>query len=334
MKSLLFSICVPVYNAEKYLHECVESVLNQSYGRFEIILIDDGSTDDSYKICQDYQSKDSRVKAFTKENGGQISAREFAFEYISGDVVLCLDSDDYIEENTLDKLNSYFASVNPDCIYFNWRRVCNGKILSSKKEIKDEEKINDLSKILKKVCSNSFFNSMCIKAFKRELLPKRKLIDFYNIRHGEDLVQTLDVLEFAKSVLFVPDVFYNYRVNLESVSYKLNLDKDYVADTVRYYVYLFLKKKNIFSKEDWYDYGMYCAERLYYNIHVISVAKSPFQEKRNFFEIIRKSQYYSEFLYGRRSNDFKKNVFIFLFEKKLDFFVVFFTIFLKKIRGL
>lgn len=330
---LFFSICVPVYNVEKYLCDCIESVLNQSYGQFELVLVDDGSTDNSYQICQDYQSKDSRVKAFTKENGGQISAREFAFDHVSGDVILCLDSDDYIENDTLDKLNDYFTKENPDCIYFNWQRVCNDRVLSSKKEIKSVEKINDISRILKKVCSNSFFNSMCTKAFRKELLPKRKLVDFYNVRHGEDLVQTLDILEFAKTVLFVPDVFYNYRVNFDSISYNINLEKSYVESSVRYYVYLFLKKKNFFSKKDWSDYGMYCAEKLYKNVCIISVAQISFLKKKEYFEIIRNSQYYREFLYRLRSNNFMKNIFIFLFEKRIDFLVVLFFTFLKRVRN-
>ncbi|OWV21879.1 glycosyltransferase family 2 protein [Fibrobacter sp. UWB3] len=332
MTDLLFSICIPVYNVEKYLHKCIESVLNQSYDKYELILVDDGSTDNSYQICKDYQSKDRHIKAFTKENGGQISAREFAFDHASGDIILCVDSDDYIEKNALDVLNSYFVNENPDCIYFNWQRVSNDVAINSKKEIVVKETMNKLNEIIKRICTNSYYNSMCIKAFKKELLPKRKLFDFYKVRHGEDLIQTLGLIESAKTVLFIPDILYNYRTNVESISYKIDLGKDYLENSVRFYVYLFLKNKKFFSPKDWDYYGMYCVNLLYMKLYRISISNVSIMKKKECFRIIRNSQYYKVFLHGRKTYSFVKNVFISLFEKKIDYLVVFMFLLLKKTR--
>lgn len=332
MYDLRFSICVPVYNVEKYLYECVESVLNQSYGMFELILVDDGSTDGSYQICKEYQSKDNRVNAFTKKNGGQISAREFAFEHASGDIILCLDSDDYLEKNALEILNGYFVNEKPDCIYFNWQRTSNGIILNSKKEITLKETLNDLSEILKRVCTNYYYNSMCIKAFKKKLLPKQKLIDFYKVRRAEDLIQTLGILESAKSVLFIPDILYNYRVNLQSVSHNTSFNRFSFKATARPYVYSYLKNKDVFSNKDWDDYGLYCIGLFFDNIYSISNVRTSVKEKMAYFEDARKSQYFKDFLYGRRTKNCLKNVIIFLFENKMDFAVIGICFFAKTIK--
>ena len=95
----MISIIIPVYNAEKHLRRCVDSVLAQTHTNLEIILVNDGSTDGSEKICEEYRMKDSRITVLHKENGGVSSARNLALEHIRGDYVMFVDSDDWIEEN-------------------------------------------------------------------------------------------------------------------------------------------------------------------------------------------------------------------------------------------
>lgn len=113
------SIITPVYNTEKYLRECIESVLNQSFQDFELILINDGSPDNSYKILEEYEKKDSRIKVITKENEGQGVARNIALPYAKGNYVLYLDSDDWLEENALQDLYNKFQEDNYDVVFFN-----------------------------------------------------------------------------------------------------------------------------------------------------------------------------------------------------------------------
>ena len=91
-----FSVIIPIYKVEKYLPECVESVLKQTYTDFEVLLVDDGSPDSCPQICDDYASKDSRVKVIHKPNGGQADARNVGLEKASGDYVCYVDSDDYL----------------------------------------------------------------------------------------------------------------------------------------------------------------------------------------------------------------------------------------------
>ena len=98
------SVIVPVYNTEKYLHRCVDSILAQTFTDFELLLIDDGSTDSSGAICDEYAQKDSRVRVFHKENGGVSSARNLGLDKAKGKWVTFVDSDDWIKESFLNKL--------------------------------------------------------------------------------------------------------------------------------------------------------------------------------------------------------------------------------------
>lgn len=104
MMSGLLSVIVPVYNMEKYLEECVESILSQTYKKVELILVDDGSTDTSGMICDKYEEKDSRVKVIHKKNEGPIKARCTGVEAAGGDYVTFVDSDDWIKDNTYERL--------------------------------------------------------------------------------------------------------------------------------------------------------------------------------------------------------------------------------------
>ena len=100
----LISLVIPVYNVEKYLDKCMESVLAQTYDNFEVILVDDGSTDSSGKMCDGYAERDSRVTVYHKQNGGLSDARNFGVEHCNGDLVSFIDSDDYVTEDYLEYL--------------------------------------------------------------------------------------------------------------------------------------------------------------------------------------------------------------------------------------
>ena len=119
MNSPFFSVIVPVYNVEKYLPECIESVLNQSFGDFELILVDDGTKDNSGVICDEYAQKDARVKVIHQDNAGQAVARNTGTDIAQGEYIIYLDSDDYIcDSDFLSKLaektkNRLFGDLLP-----------------------------------------------------------------------------------------------------------------------------------------------------------------------------------------------------------------------------
>ena len=107
------SVIVPVWNAEPFLHRCVDSILAQTYQNLEVLLVDDGSTDSSLQICQSYADKDSRVQVFHKENGGQASARNYALDRVTGDFIGFVDDDDWIYPEMYEKLHKYLTEMMP-----------------------------------------------------------------------------------------------------------------------------------------------------------------------------------------------------------------------------
>ncbi|HFI0794571.1 TPA: glycosyltransferase family 2 protein [Streptococcus suis] len=116
IKEELVSVIVPVYNVEKYLVQCIDSIINQTYQNLEIILVNDGSTDNSGKICDEYAKKDSRIKVIHKENGGLSDARNKGLDFMTGEYVTLVDSDDYLEHNCIENLYIYMQKlVKPLC---------------------------------------------------------------------------------------------------------------------------------------------------------------------------------------------------------------------------
>ncbi len=116
----MFSIIVPIYNTEKYLKRCLDSILNQTCPEFELILVDDGSTDDSPAICNSYAQRDSRITVIHKENKGLVSARNTGLRMAKGDYICYVDSDDYIDLTLLEVMQKYIISANaPDILIFN-----------------------------------------------------------------------------------------------------------------------------------------------------------------------------------------------------------------------
>lgn len=121
MPQELISIIVPIFNTEKYLHQCLDSILSQSYGNFECLLINDGSTDASASICREYVAKDARFRYFEKENGGVSSARNLGIERLEGAYVTFIDSDDWVEFDYLEVLYSAIIQDSADISVSSYR---------------------------------------------------------------------------------------------------------------------------------------------------------------------------------------------------------------------
>lgn len=126
------SVIVPIYNVEKYLNRCVDSILNQTFTDFELILVDDGSTDRSGYICDEYEKKDKRVRVIHKKNGGVSSARNTALGIISGEYVTFCDSDDYVKSDWLETMYYYSIKKGLDCVSIGFTEVNDSEILSER----------------------------------------------------------------------------------------------------------------------------------------------------------------------------------------------------------
>lgn len=132
MDTPLVTIIVPVYNSEKYLEECIQNLLNQTYHNLQIVLVNDGSTDHSLDICN--RITDSRVEVYTKQNGGASSARNLGLTHRKGEYVLFVDSDDYLKNNAVETLVSTAVSNHADCVYYEADNVAEDTSIKVKKD--------------------------------------------------------------------------------------------------------------------------------------------------------------------------------------------------------
>lgn len=309
MENILFSILVPVYNVEKYIHRCIDSVLEQTYSNFELILVDDGTPDNSGHICDEYASKDPRVVVIHKENGGQMSARIAAINVASGDWCIFLDSDDYLSCETLEVLAQKIEETQSDCIYYGWNSVDNnGNFISRYDITKKEFFIKDKRELYNLVFLNSALNTLWSKAIKRNLLSDENFSSYYHIRFAEDLLQSIGIYQKAEKVLFLPRNFYNYRVNPSSVTHTLDHKKYRVNFTVREKVLEFLRGENVWQEEDYANYWAYCVSLFVAEVLMVANFDTDYKTIRAFFDEMSKTDYYLNFLASNKYNEGKKKL--------------------------
>ena len=256
-KDIKFSVIIPVYNAEKYIEACIESVLNQSYQNFELILVNDGSSDNSGDICSRYADKITNVFAYHKENSGVIHTRRYALERAIGDYCVFVDADDSLKKDTLQILHDTIRKYECDCVIYGYDRVQNGTIVNKSQE-ETETCITDKRMLYRKCFFSSEYNQLCRKAVKRSVFKRVDYSSYYHISRGEDLLQSIDVLENSTSVVFIKDRLYNYTLNPNSITEAVKYESYELSFEVRQEVLNFLKTQMVFEEQDWRDYRTYC----------------------------------------------------------------------------
>jgi glycosyltransferase involved in cell wall biosynthesis len=222
---MLFSVIVPIYNIEKYLSRCIDSVLSQSFSDFELILVDDGSPDNCPAICDEYAKKDSRIKVIHKENGGLVSARQAGIVEAIGDYVFHLDGDDAICPDALESAYEIICKYHPDIVSFSYRRYVDGELGDVVDDLVDEGLYNraDIEeKIHPNLLSNesmkNLFYFLWGKAIKRELATKHQLKVNRKISLGEDVSCSFPCFMEAENVYMSRKVIYLYTIRNDSLT--------------------------------------------------------------------------------------------------------------------
>lgn len=252
MRDLLYSVIVPIYNAENFLEECIRSVINQTYTRFEIILVNDGSSDSSASICSKYTIQDSRIKYYDCENRGVLTARQFGIEKSIGDYCLFIDADDYWDLNLLETVNNYLINDKYDLVIYRYRKfnskgtIINSEALFRDGEVLTENNIREFYNVLLK----GKLNSLCIKAIKRNAFNAPIDDKYTKIKRSEDFLQSLYIALNVNSVIYIDKVMYNYRINELSATHSFDLDNLDGYELVRSATLNFMKEKNINANED------------------------------------------------------------------------------------
>ena len=305
------SVIIPVYNVEKYLRECLDSVINQTLKDIEIICINDGSTDGSIKILEEFAQKDSRIIVINQENQGQGTARNKGIDIASGEYIAFLDPDDFIDLDTFEVVYNRFKETNVDIVQFDYQ-TCeeNGTF----------KEYHTLSKEIKKFLNFKLKDNQifCLGEFKQKEFVKTRLcatdkiynsslikqnnIRFAPTKNGEDHIVSIGATLLAQKILYINKYFYHYRLRNNSSVNKTSNENIGVFDNIQL-LKDFLIKNNLFSEyeEAFNNYSIKACATHYCNIPVendeeyIAKCRNLFKEK-NFKRFLKETKPQNTFL--------------------------------------
>lgn len=266
MKDLI-SIIIPVYNAERYLKKCIESILTQTYEKIEVILIDDGSKDNSGKICDEYATKDGRIRVIHKKNAGVSAARNTGIENAQGEFIAFVDSDDWLEKNSLEILHKEITEQNADIVAGTFVKIREkGAVKHNLKSgiYKDgriAESIIDLMEFL--------WGTVWAKLFRRDIIANEKILFNPEIPMGEDTLFLMKYMQFCKKIILKDELVYNYNCLVEGSAVRKFYEK-----YDEYFFCVYQAAKGIVEKADleenkkerlvWKVANRFCCSTVYY----------------------------------------------------------------------
>lgn len=213
----LISIIIPVYNSEKYLSKCIDSIINQTYNNLEIILVDDGSTDASPIICDEYEKKDFRIKVIHKKNGGVSSARNIGLINSTGNYIGFIDADDYIEPVMYEKLLKVLKESNTLISMCGFSKIKDNKVI---KIDNYNEKIISSEKLLKDIFNCTSMGTLWNKLFAKEIffdINNKQLFFNETIHYCEDVLMLETILSHNDNIAIYNQPLYNYIVSSSSI---------------------------------------------------------------------------------------------------------------------
>lgn len=215
----MISIIVPVYNAEQYLHRCIDSILAQSYTDFELLLIDDGSKDASGDICDEYAAKDTRVRVFHKENGGVSSARNLGLDNAQGEYITFCDADDHVSEDWLAAYSEAIAS-NVDLAIQGYYAIDGNNTVEKQLQPHSGNSIEAKRQLITSLMSQGMYGYLWVKLFRRAIIEEHAIHFDTQSTFREDEQFFSEYLEYTSSFIYTERVGYYYIVPPASKSYR------------------------------------------------------------------------------------------------------------------
>lgn len=225
------SVIVPIYNAHKYLKRCIRSILDQTYENLDIVLIDDGSQDNSLEICKRFEKEDQRVRVFHKENGGVSSARNYGIKKAQGEYIVFIDADDRVETSFIESL---LAKAKENSIV-----ICSfvygdeGGNISASCEMLEDSNLNDLNDFITSVVvERKIFGSVCRTLFPSKIIMDNN-IEFVDCVLAEDQLFLLTVVSYCSTIITLKKAMYVYFDNSSSATHEV-YRKNFLKDRERY----------------------------------------------------------------------------------------------------
>lgn len=231
------SIIVPIYKIERYLRQCIDSILAQTFTDFELLLIDDGSPDGCPAICDEYAEKDARIHVFHKQNGGLTSARNYGLDNAKGEWIMHIDGDDWIEPTYIEELYNAAIKNKTEIAICGFRFAFeDGRYIEEHPTIWDDDKSVSLNRYIASVWTTAWGS-----IHKSSLYHNNRVRSPQNITYCEDFHLMARLCYFADKVVSIDSPLYNYRQQSSSIMHSLN-EKTWSDElTVYKEIYLFIR---------------------------------------------------------------------------------------------
>ena len=294
------SVVVPIYNSEEYLSRCIDSILNQKYKNIEIVCVNDGSTDGSKKILDEYAKKDIRIKVIHKQNAGVSTARNIGIKESSMPIIAFVDSDDYIQDDMYEKMITLMREENLDCVCCDYKNVYSDRIVN-----KNSRFINQIlygkeirEKIVRGIIgffdtNNDCLTSVCNRLFVKDILVQNNIQFDKNRNYGEDWLFCIEYYRVINSIGFINENLYSYVNQKDSLSTRARTD---------YFEYVV--KNNILFNAMFPEFEWDCSAKVkHYNNRPFEAAnyyKNRFPKEKS-LELIK------EIFYISKANNYYKN---------------------------
>ena len=202
-----YSIIIPIYNAEATLRRCLDSLVGQQFSDYELLLINDGSTDDSDAICREYANTYSCVRYFAKENGGVSSARNLGLEQAKGEYILFVDSDDYVADNYFAAISAVVKDTSPDLLLFGYCNLGDKSAEWSTGEFYESTEAG-VAKQVSSALRRYLFSSLCNKVFKHDIIDEHQLEFKSDLDIGEDQTYVFEYTMNIETIASITDILY------------------------------------------------------------------------------------------------------------------------------
>ena len=317
MDSEVISIIVPVYNVEKYLNQCLNSITNQTYKNLEIILVDDGSTDTSGSICDEYAKRDARIKVIHKENGGVSSARNVGLNIATGNYIGFVDSDDWIELNMYEFMIKKMQECKVDLVRCSHVKELDGNSIISK-EYFNEEGIYDLNTNRKEILS-AFINAK-LNGYLPLIIVKREYalsIQPLNesVAMREDLIWMFELFCKIKTFYYCATPFYHYNINFNSASKAIENQKRNILQLFIVYdeLYKILGQYSFLNElESYLKINLFYILSYYLNKYIYA------SRDKGFLKELRENKEFENLIYtvGVKHYSLVNKIILFLFQKR------------------
>lgn len=276
MKNDLVTIIVPIFNAGNYLEDCIESVLQQTYENIEIILVNDGSTDRSGDMIENYALKDKRIRTIHQANKGVAAARNRGIEAAKGTYIQFVDADDSIKEDTVEKLVQQMEQV--DLVICGYETKTNIFIPPVHGLFKKKELLTYFGEL----CKQIIIHSPCNKMYRFDLIHQHKIRFLEHMLIGEDLLFNLNYLTNCQTIYLLQESLYHYRTNETSITNSYQPDMFAQQKILYNEVILFLKNENRYTNKNKEQIKTIFANALLHATTNLFHSDSPFTVKQRF----------------------------------------------------